>query len=86
MTNKVYPWPTVRRRELVTATGLSVEYIRTDLKTKLQEGLYWFRLPGTVRILWNLNLVRDWLVNGNSPAHARAVEKYIASLPSSDVA
>jgi hypothetical protein len=86
MNKKVYEWPTVRRAGLVTATGLSEEYVRTDLKNTLQEGLYWFRLPNSVRILWNLNLVRDWLVNGNCPAHTRAIEKYIASLPSSDAA
>jgi hypothetical protein len=86
MAKYICPWPTVRRAGLAVATGLSEEYIRTDLKTTLTEGLYWFRLPNSVRILWNLNLVRDWLVNGNTPAHARAIEKYIASLPSSDVA
>jgi hypothetical protein len=86
MSKKIYEWPTVRRAGLVAATGLSEEYVRTELKNTLQEGIYWFRLPNSVRILWNLNLVRDWLVNGCSPAHTKAIEKYAASLPSSDAA
>jgi hypothetical protein len=86
MSKQIYEWPTVRRAGLVAATGLSEEYVRTELKNTLQEGIYWFRLPNSVRILWNLNLVRSWLCNANTPAHARAVEKYIASLPCSDAA
>jgi endo-1,4-beta-D-glucanase Y len=86
MSKKEFPWPTVRRQGLVAATGLSEEYVRTDLQKTLQEGIHWFRLPNSIRILWNLNLVRDWLVNGYSPAHTKAIEKYIASLPSSDAA
>jgi hypothetical protein len=86
MAKYICPWPTVRRAGLVAATGLSEEYIRTDLKATLAEGLYWFRLPNSVRILWNLELVRDWLVNGDCDAHRRAVERYLASLASSDAA
>jgi hypothetical protein len=86
MAKDKHPWPTVRRAGLVAATGLSEEYIRTTLKSSLQENMYWFRIPNSCRILWNLELVRDWLANGNSPAHAKAVEKYLASLPSSDTA
>jgi hypothetical protein len=86
MAKYICPWPTVRRAGLAEATGLSEEYIRTDLRATLAEGLYWFRLPNSVRILFNLNLIRDFLVNGNCDAHSRAIERYLASLPSSDAA
>jgi hypothetical protein len=86
MSKNICQWPTVRRAGLRDATGLSDEYIRKDLQKILAEHLYWWRIPNSIRILWNLNLVRDWLKNGNSPEHTRAIEKFIASLPSSDAA
>jgi hypothetical protein len=86
MSKTTHPWPFVRRAGLMESTGLSDEYIRKVLQKELQENLYWFRIPNSIRILWNLDLVRDWLMNGYSPAHTRAIEKYTASLPSSDVA
>jgi hypothetical protein len=85
-TSTVTPWPTVRRAALCTATGLSDEWA-DGIKKKLPEGIYWFRMPGSVRVLYNLNLIRDWLVNGSEcPAHQKAIESFIASLPSSDAA
>jgi hypothetical protein len=48
----------------------------------LKFGLYYTHLPNTSRILWNRDLVRDWLVHGDSPTHQRAIEKYLKSLPS----
>jgi hypothetical protein len=32
MSNKIFPWPTVRRQGLIAATGLSKEYVRTVLQ------------------------------------------------------
>ena len=49
----------------------------------LPEKLYWFHPPGSVRVLWNAALVRDWLLNGDSPAHSKAIESFYKSLPSS---
>lgn len=50
----------------------------------IQEGLHWQYLPGTkARLLWNLDLMRDWVVNSDTPAHARTIELFVASLPSS---
>jgi hypothetical protein len=83
MNNKEYPWPTVRIQGLSQATGLSKDYIDKGLKKRLQEGIYHHRIPGSNRVLYNLNLIRDWLAQGDCEAHQRAVEKYLSSLPSS---
>jgi hypothetical protein len=80
-----YPWLTVRFAQLCAITGCSPDYVKHTIRG-LPENIYWSRYPGSTRVLYNLNLIRDWLVNGDSPAHQKAVEKYIASLPSSDAA
>jgi hypothetical protein len=51
---------------------------------QLRQGIHYVTIPGSPKILWRIDLVRDWLANGESPAHQRAIEKYLASLPSSD--
>ena len=52
----------------------------------LKKGIYWTTFPHIPsRHFWNKDLVRDWFVNGNSASHTRAVERYLASLPSSSV-
>jgi hypothetical protein len=82
---KPYPWRTVRLAVLLGIIGTSKDYVDT-LRETLQEGIYWFRTPGSNKILYNVDLWRDFLANGECPAHAKAVKRYLASLPSSDVA
>jgi hypothetical protein len=50
------------------------------LRQKLPSPLYWIQ-PDR-KILWNFELVRDYLLNGDGPAHQRLVEEYLATLPS----
>jgi hypothetical protein len=83
---KPYPWRTVRLSVLLNTIGVSQDFVTDEIRGKLQEGIYWFRTPGSTRILYNLDLIRDWLANGDCSAHAKAVKRYLASLPSSDVA
>ncbi len=85
MNNKQYPWPTVRLAGLCDVIGLSKDWAE-EFRKQRPEGIYWHRIGNSVRVLYNLNLIRDWLANGDSPAHQKAVEKYLASLPSSDAA
>jgi hypothetical protein len=74
-------------RVMVAASGKSGDALN-DLRANnfLPEGIYWFRDPSSGRILWNRNLVLDWIVNGNSPAHQRAIEAFLSSLPSNQAA
>ena len=57
-----------------------------DLRIRgiLPRGIYWTTMPDSDRILWARDLVLDYIINGNSQLHQRAIERYLASLPSSD--
>ena len=65
--------------------GLSQDYLKTNrVNGQLRQSIHWVNLPGSTKILWRIELIRDWLANGgDSPSHTRAIEKYLASLPSS---
>jgi hypothetical protein len=82
---KPYPWRTVRLAVLLGIIGTSEDFVTDEIR-KLPEGIYWFRTPGSNRILYVVDLIRDYLANGNCPAHQKAVMRYLASLPSSDAA
>jgi hypothetical protein len=84
------PWPKTFSplADTIEATGMSFDKLR-QLRTEglLSERIYWVRIPGSTNILWNVPLVMDWLVNGpDSPDHQRAVENFLANLPSSQSA
>jgi hypothetical protein len=77
------------KAELVTTgticlqLGISQDYLKNYRQSgQLRQGIHWVNLPGSPRILWRIDLVRDWLANGDSPAHQRAIERYLKSLPS----
>jgi hypothetical protein len=54
---------------------------RLELRTQLSSPLYWYQFPGGRKIFWNWVLVRDYLLNGgDTPAHQRLVEEYLATL------
>jgi hypothetical protein len=83
-------WPAIfgSQKNAVIASGLSGDKLKQLRDDRiLAERIYWIRIPGSTHILWNIPLVLDWLVNGSEcPAHQRAVESFIASLPSSEAA
>lgn len=76
----------VSRSQLCEAAGVSPSYLRVDLMPQLTEKIHWCRLPGGKKILYNEPLILDFLINGNSPAHQKACDAFIRSLPSSQVA
>ncbi len=76
-------WPLARTKDMVAISGLSADRLKRLRDTQLAEKLYWFRHPGSVRILWNVQLVRSWIVAGDSPVHRDAISAYQKSLPSS---
>jgi hypothetical protein len=76
-------WAFIPSGEMCQQIGISTDTLKDWRVTGiLKAGLYYTHLPNTSRILWNRDLVRDWLANGDSPAHTRAIEKYLKSLPS----
>ena len=53
---------------------------------RLIEGVHWLRV-GPRKILYNLELIRDFLYNQQSPAaHRQAIAAYLQSLPSAAAA
>ena len=79
-------WAFIPSGEMCLQLGVSADTLKDwRVAGVLKKGLYWTTFPHIPsRIFWNRDLVRDWFVNANSPAHQRAIERYLASLPSSD--
>ncbi|PSN76422.1 hypothetical protein C8B47_27410 [filamentous cyanobacterium CCP4] len=54
------------------------------IKPTLAKGVYWCQPGGiTSPVLYNLDLVRDWMFNPDAEAHKAAVRAVLASMPSS---
>jgi hypothetical protein len=50
---------------------------------KFQEGIHYSKTSRTASILWRLDLVMDRIANWNDDfAHQRAIDNFVASLPS----
>jgi hypothetical protein len=79
-------WAGVPTREMCAYVGVSADTLKYwRVRGLLKRGIHWHTLPDSDRIIWIKDLVRDYLVNGgDSTAHLRAIEKYLASLPSSN--
>jgi hypothetical protein len=78
-------WAGVPTREMCLHAGVSADTLKSwRVSGLLPRGIYWYTLPGSDRIIWVKDLVRDWMVNSNSPSHQKAIERYLKSLPSSD--
>lgn len=66
--------------------GISPDYLKKNRQHgELRQGIHFITIPGSSKLLWRIDLIRDWIANGgDSPAHQRAIEKYLKSLPSHD--
>lgn len=69
-------------RKMAILIGSSKEFLKNcRFKNALVEGIHWIRLNS--RILYNVDLVLDWVQNQGDPiAHQRAIKTYLAKLPS----
>jgi hypothetical protein len=77
-------WAFIPAGEMCLQLGVSADTLK-DWRVGgiLPKGIYWTTFPHIPsRTFWNRDLVRDWFVNGDCPAHQRAIEKYLKSLPS----
>ncbi|MGB3655679.1 MAG: hypothetical protein WBA41_31330 [Rivularia sp. (in: cyanobacteria)] len=66
-------------------TGLSGDTLkRYRQKGKLQKDIHWVSVNSRV-VRYNKTLLIDWIQNhqSNPKAHSKAIENYLASLPSS---
>jgi hypothetical protein len=63
--------------------GISQDYLKKFRQSgQLRQGIHFITIPGSSKILWRIDLLRDWLANGDSPSHSRAIERFLKSLPS----
>ena len=53
----------------------------TQLRAKLQKSIYWIQPIERGKIHWNIDLLLDYLINGDRPEHQSLVEEYIKTLP-----
>jgi hypothetical protein len=71
--------------EMCICAGISSDNLKDwRIRGILPRGIYWTTMPDSDRILWVRDMVLDYIINGDSPAHQKAVERYLSSLPSSD--
>jgi hypothetical protein len=52
-----------------------------ELRRTLPKGIYWLQIVPGGLVQWNVQLLMDYLVNGDRPAHQELVERYAQSLP-----
>ncbi|MBD2596526.1 hypothetical protein H6G74_19630 [Nostoc spongiaeforme FACHB-130] len=74
----------VSKQVVSKLTGLSGETLkRYRLQGKLQKDIHWVVLNSRV-VRYNITLVLDWVQNhvSNPNAHLRAIDNYLADLPS----
>jgi hypothetical protein len=71
------------KKEIIEQTGFSASSLkRFRLSGSWIEGIHWVRV-GTRKTLYHRALILDWIANqGNPQVHQRAIEAYLAQLPS----
>jgi hypothetical protein len=72
-------------KPLAFTIGVSIGTIARWRKAgRLEAGIHYFQTSPTT-ILYNLELVYDWIANQHQPElHEQAIENFLASLPSND--
>ncbi|BAZ12358.1 hypothetical protein NIES4071_41880 [Calothrix sp. NIES-4071] len=82
--SKLQHYAFVNKQKASELTGLSTETLkRYRLKGKLEKGIHWVEINSRV-VKYNISLVLDWVQNhrDNPQEHIKAIEHYLASLPS----
>jgi hypothetical protein len=91
--SKIYPikmtqavFPLVNTKQIGEQINQSRATLRRWRVTGvITERIHWQYAPNSrTRILWNRDLIRSWVACGgdkNDPAHQKAIESYLKSLP-----
>jgi hypothetical protein len=72
-------YPFVSTRTLRTGHFEIGKFREAELRKQLPSPLYWIQPER--KVLWNLVLLKDWLLHGDLPDHQRMVEQYLQTLP-----
>ncbi|ABW27282.1 hypothetical protein [Acaryochloris marina] len=70
-------FPFVDTRTLRTHFQLG-KFCESRLREQLPSPIYWIQPER--KVLWNIRLVQDYLLNGDGPSHQRLVEEYLSTL------
>jgi hypothetical protein len=73
-------YPFVSTRTLRSCHFEIGKFREAELRKTLPSPLYWIQPER--KVLWNLTLLKDYLLNGDRPEHQRLVEQYLEALPS----
>jgi hypothetical protein len=52
-----------------------------ELRAKLPKSIYWVQPSERGKLHWNIDLLQDYLINGDRPEHQALVEEYLSTLP-----
>lgn len=72
-------YPFVSTRTLRSRHFEVGKFGEAELRKQLPSPLYWIQPER--KVLWNLVLLKDWLLNGDRAEHQRLVEQYLQTLP-----
>ena len=56
------------------------EWLSAKLRAKLPKGVYWLQLEKGGLIQWNWDLLKSYLLNGDSPQTQALVDEYMSTL------
>jgi hypothetical protein len=71
----------------IRESKLQKEYVElsrwqlSQLRQKLPKGVYWLQITTGGIVQWNVELLLDYIVNGDSDGHQKLVEEFLSSLP-----
>jgi hypothetical protein len=70
--------------QLAPIFGKSTPFFKVRLRSgEFIEGVHYCRTPSSTSLIWCTEMIRDYFCcGGNTPAHRRAIEKFLAELPS----
>lgn len=54
------------------------KFYEARLREQLPSPIYW--IQPVRKVLWNIRLVQDYLLNGDGPGHLRLVEEYLSTI------
>jgi hypothetical protein len=52
-----------------------------ELRAKLPKGIYWVQPSERGKLHWSIDLLQDYLINGDRPEHQALVEEYMSTRP-----
>jgi hypothetical protein len=52
-----------------------------ELRAKLLKSIYWIQPSPRGKIMWNIDLLQSYLLQGDCPQHQALVDEFLATIP-----